>query len=157
MTQSTVADEALQRIGQLCQLLQQGRDEQATVELPGLDSTLLNEISAPLTELTLNIRGTGSGGDMNLLLALRKLQLTAEHTQNLLQTVPALAVSGPHIRLHPDSILSRAIALRDLIAELPGLQELLPSVLQGSAADRLRATEHLQQSLTGLNARLTSL
>ncbi len=150
---NSAIDAFQQRTQEICRLLAAGNEQQATTELAGLDSLLLEHVSKPLTQLISRIAQLRTNGDADLQLVFRRLKQTAEHTQTLLQTIPMLSISGPHIRLATESVLERVMTLRDIAAELPLLQTELQSLVQAGSHQQQTAV-HLQASLTALNSRL---
>lgn len=157
MSTGLVPDKFQQQTEELCRLLQAGDDERAATLLPGMDSLLLEAVSRPLTELTTQISQLRAGGDVSLQLAFRTLKLTSEHTARVLQTIPAVAVNGPHIRLHTDSIMSRLTTLRNLADELPALNGTLQLLQQSGPQKKTDTAIQLENTLNKINSRLSNL
>ena len=153
MAANPPTDALQQRTQEICRLLAAGDEHKATTELAGLDSLLLEHVSKPLSQLVSRIAQLQTAGDPGLQLAFRRLKQTAEHTQQLLQTIPVLSIAGPHIRLATESILERVMTLRDITGELPLLQSELQSLVAGGSHQQQTAVR-LQASLTALNSRL---
>jgi len=153
MATNPPTDALQQRTQEICRLLAAGDEDKATTELAGLDSLLLEHVSKPLSQLVSRIAQLRTAGDPGLQLAVRRLKQTAEHTQQLLQTIPVLSIAGPHIRLATESILERVMTLRDVTGELPLLQSELQSLVAGGSHQQQTAVR-LQASLTALNSRL---
>ncbi|MFM7055560.1 MAG: hypothetical protein ACKO2P_01415 [Planctomycetota bacterium] len=156
MATNSPTDALQQRTQEICRLLAAGKQDQATTELAALDSLLLDSVSNPLAQLVSRIAQLRADGDPGLQLAFRRLKQTAEHTQQLLRTIPRLCISGPHIRLATESILERVMTLRDITGELPLLQSELQSLAQAGSHQQ-QAAVRLQASLTTLNSRLGSI
>jgi hypothetical protein len=157
MSAVSVSDRLQQQTEQLCRLLEAGDHDRATAQLPGMDSLLLEAVSRPLTELAGQIAQLQAGRDVSLQLAFRTLRLTAEHTLRLLQTIPALSVNGPHIRLHTDSIMARLTTLNELVGDAALLQAGLSPLLQGDVEQKIQAAGELQSGLNRLNSRLAGI
>jgi len=156
MAANPPADAIQQRTQQICRLLADGDEQKATSELAALDSLLLENVSKPLSQLISRIAQLRADGDPALLLAFRRLKQTAEHSLQLLQTIPMLSISGPHIRLATESILERVMTLRDITGELPLLQSELQSLAHAGSHQQQTAVR-LQTSLTALNSRLANV
>lgn len=155
---NSITDAIQQRTQEICRLLEAGDEQKAGSELAALDSLLLDSISRPLAQLVSRITQLRAAGDPGLQLAFRRLKQTAEHTQLLLQTVPMLSISGPHIRLATESILDRVMTLRDLTAAVSQLQaDLQPLEQESDGSHRQQSAVRLQSSLTTLNARLATV
>lgn len=158
MVAKTDRETLLQRTLELCRQLTDGRSEQAESELPSLDAQLLDAVTRPLIILAEQTGQLRAGGDAGLLQPLRGLKHTAEHSLQLLRSIPMLAVSGPHIRLHPDSILARFTTLQDLAADLPELESQLRQIhAAGNQQQRQQAVLRLQAGLTAVNSKLKTI
>lgn len=156
MSENSTTDALQQRTQELCRLLATGDEQQAVTELAALDSLLLDQLSRPLSQLLSHVTQLRAEGDTVLQLAFRRLKQTASHTRQLMQTIPVLSISGPHIRLATDSILERVMTLRDVTAELPLLQAELQSLLQAGSHQQ-QAASRLQAALTALNSRIETV
>jgi hypothetical protein len=157
MSAGVVPERFQQQTEELCRLLQSGDLERAAAQLPGMDSLLLEAVSRPLTELTTRISQLRAGDEVRLQVAFRTLKLTAEHTVRILQTIPAVAINGPHIRLHTDSIMSRLTTLRNLSGELQPLQSSLDILHQGDSRKKIDAAVQLETDLNRINSRLSNI
>ena len=150
-------DSLLQRALELCGQLAAGDAVRAASELPGMDSLLLDAVVRPLCQLVEQIGQLRAGSDADLLQPLRALKQTSEHTLQLLRSIPMLSVQGPHISLHPDSILARFSTLRALAGELPDLQARVQQLRVGDGQRRQQAVTELQSALTSVNAQLRTV
>jgi hypothetical protein len=74
-----------------------------------------------------------------------------------LQTIPAVAINGPHIRLHTDSIMSRLTTLRNLSGELQPLQSSLDILHEGDSRRKIDAAIQLETDLNRINSRLSNI
>ena len=156
MSDNLTTEAFQQRTQELCRLLAAGDELKAKSELANLDSLLLDQLSGKLLPLISRVTQLRAEGDPALQLAFRRLKQTASHTRQLMQTIPVLSLSGPHIRLATDSILDRVMTLRDVTCELPLLQAELQSLLQ-AGSHQLQAASRLQAALTALNSRIETV
>lgn len=157
MVAKTDTDVVLQRALELCRQLSAGMNDRGAPELTALDAQLLDSVTRPLSSLTEQIGQLRADGDAALLQPLRGLKQTSELSLQLLRSIPTLSVNGPHIRLHPDSILARFATLRDLAGDLPDLEAQLRQIHGLQNPQRQQAILKLQTGLTTLNARLRTV
>jgi hypothetical protein len=157
MVGSGISDSLLQRTLELCSQLSAGESTRAVSELPGMDSLLLDALARPLTQLIDQIGQLRAGSDAGLLQPLRALKQTAEHSLQLLRSTPMLSVQGPHIRLHPDSIMARFTTLHTLAANMPNLQARLEQLHAADGQRKQQGVIELQSALTHVNSQLRTV